>query len=48
MKDIKQNINTNKPYSNEDYEEAKNKGLNLDGWNDYARYFELGEEPDYS
>lgn len=31
-----------KPYSDEDYEEAKRQGLDLDDWNDYQRYYELG------
>lgn len=42
MKDSKSVINTNKPYSDEDYEEAKKQGLDLDYWNDYERYYELG------
>lgn len=35
--------NTEKPYSQEDYEKAKERGLDLDNWNDYSTYFELGE-----
>ncbi len=31
-----------KPYSLEDYEGAKLQGLNLDDWNDYVRYYNLG------
>lgn len=33
-----------KPYNQEDYEKAKEQGLDLDNWNDYSRYYELGEE----
>lgn len=31
-----------KPYCQEDYEDAKSKGLDLDNWNDYVRYYNLG------
>ncbi len=33
-----------RPYSEEEYEDAKSQGLDLDNWNDYVKYFELGEE----
>lgn len=45
MGNIKPVINTNKPYSDEDYEEAKKQGLDLDNWNDFERYMHLGEDP---
>jgi len=32
-----------KPYSDEDYEKAKQKGYDLDDWDDYVAYYELGE-----
>lgn len=32
-----------KPYSDEDYKDAKRQGLDLDDWNDYVEYFGLGE-----
>jgi hypothetical protein len=32
-----------KPYSAEEYEKAKQQGLDLDNWNNYVIYFELGE-----
>lgn len=35
------------PYSQEDYEEAKQQGLDLDDWGDYEKFYGLGEEPDY-
>lgn len=35
------------PYSNEDYQEAKKQNLDLDNWEDYEKYFGLGEEDDY-
>ncbi|MHB8061276.1 MAG: hypothetical protein ACYDG2_01375 [Ruminiclostridium sp.] len=40
-------MNTQKPYSQEDYEKAKNQGLDLDNWHDYETYFELGEKEEY-
>lgn len=40
-------MNTNKPYSHKDYLDAKSKGLDLDNWNDYQEYYELGEEDVY-
>lgn len=33
-----------KPYSEEDYDDAKNHGLDLDNWNDYVKYYNLGED----
>jgi hypothetical protein len=32
------------PYSQEEYKEAKKQGLDLDNWNDYVKYFGIGEE----
>jgi len=34
------------PYSQEDYEDAKSKGLDLDNWRDYKEYYQLGKEPE--
>ncbi|OPH52998.1 hypothetical protein BC351_32595 [Paenibacillus ferrarius] len=31
-----------KPYDAEDYEAAKKIGLDLDNWNDYSKYYQLG------
>ena len=40
--------NEAKPYSEEDYVDAESQGLDLDDWNDYVAYFELGlEEEEY-
>jgi hypothetical protein len=36
-----------RPYSDEDYEQAKQLGFDLDDWNDYVRFFGIGEEPNY-
>lgn len=36
-----------KPYSDKEYEEAKQQGLDLDDWDDYVKYFGLGEESNY-
>jgi hypothetical protein len=36
-----------KPYSDKEYEDAKEQGLDLDDWNDYVEYFELGEREEY-
>lgn len=44
LKDLK--IELFAPYSNEDWVNAKEQGLDLDNWNDYERYFKLGEEDD--
>lgn len=38
--------NTEQPYSEEDYKEAKAQGLDLDNWNDYVKFYQLGEEPE--
>jgi hypothetical protein len=38
---------TEKLYSDEDYEEAKKQGYDLDDWNDYVRFYGIGEEPNY-
>lgn len=35
-----------KPYSDKDFEEAKQQGLDLDNWEDYEKFFGLGEEPE--
>ncbi|MNW63387.1 hypothetical protein D3C74_415970 [compost metagenome] len=35
-----------KPYSDEDYEDAKSQGLDLDNWNDYKRYCRMEEYAD--
>ena len=32
-----------KPYSNKDYEDAKLIGLDLDDWNDYVKYYNIGK-----
>lgn len=37
----------NRPYSKEDYKQAKEQGLDLDDWNDYVKFFGLGEEVEY-
>jgi hypothetical protein len=34
-------VNDEKPYSEEDYEDAKKQGLDLDDWNDYVKYYDL-------
>lgn len=31
------------PYSEADYSKAKMQGLDLDNWNDYVRFYKLGE-----
>jgi len=36
-------MNMEKPYSEEDYKQAKLLGLDLDNWNDYVKFFDLGE-----
>ena len=36
-----------RPYSCEEYDQAKKQGLDLDDWNDYVKYFGLGEEVEY-
>ena len=36
-------INKDKPYSEEDYNDAKKIGLDLDDWDDYKRYSKLEE-----
>ena len=35
-----------KPYSQEDYKEAKKQGFDLDVWEDYEKFFGLGEDPE--
>lgn len=39
-------IDKNAPYSLEDYKKAKQKGLDLDSWQDYEEFYGLGEEPE--
>lgn len=34
------------PYSEEDYQKAKEEGLDLDDWNDYVKFYNVGEEDD--
>ena len=36
-----------KPYNEYDYNDAKEKGLDLDIWSDYEKYYGLGEEECY-
>jgi hypothetical protein len=33
-----------KPYSDADYEKAKQQGLDLDDWNDYVKHFGIGDD----
>lgn len=40
-------MNYEKPYSNEEYEDAKKQDLDLDDWHDYVRYFGLGDDDEY-
>jgi hypothetical protein len=35
------------PYSSSDYDDAKKNGLDLDNWNDYVKYYGLGEKEEY-
>ena len=35
------------PYSEKDYQEAKSHGLDLDDWNDYVKFYHLGEEEEH-
>lgn len=35
-----------KPYSDKDYEDAKQQGLDLDDWNDYKKYYHMEEYAD--
>ena len=35
------------PYSEKDYQEAKAQGLDLDDWNDYVKFYHLGEEEEF-
>lgn len=37
---------SSKPYSDQDYEDAKQQGLDLDDWNDYKKYYHLEEYAD--
>lgn len=39
--------NTTSPYSQKDYEAAQERGLDLDDWNDYQKFYELGEQEEY-
>ncbi|GEM00883.1 hypothetical protein SAMN05421839_1029 [Halolactibacillus halophilus] len=43
MQLIKMGYSLPKPYSDEDYNDAKKIGLDLDDWNDYKRYYKLEE-----
>jgi hypothetical protein len=36
------------PYSYEDYEKAKKQGFDLDNWDDYVKFYELGEHEVHS
>lgn len=36
--------NTEERYSQEDYEDAKRLGMDLDNWHDHERYYGIGEE----
>jgi hypothetical protein len=40
-------MNNIPPYSDEEYKEAKLIDLDLDDWNDYCKFFGVGEEPNY-
>jgi hypothetical protein len=40
-------METEKPYSEDDYEKAKIMGLDLDDWNDYVDFYGIGEEVNY-
>jgi hypothetical protein len=40
-------MNPIKPYSDLEYEHAKEQGLDLEDWDDYVKYFGLGEAADY-
>jgi hypothetical protein len=33
----------NAPFSQEEYEDAKKKGYDLNNWDHYVEYFDLGE-----
>lgn len=39
-------IDKNAPYSFEDYKKARKEGLDLDNWEDYEKFYGLGEEPE--
>ncbi|WP_024427727.1 hypothetical protein [Bacillus safensis] len=39
--------NTDPPYSPEDYADAKRKGYDLDDWDEYCKYYGVGEEESY-
>lgn len=41
------NENIEPPYSKEEYNKAQAEGLDLDDWNDYVKYWGLGEEEEY-
>lgn len=36
-----------RPYSQTDYEAAQEQGLDLDDWNDYQKFYRLGEQEEY-
>ena len=39
-------MNNESPYSEQDYQEAKNLGLDLDNWDDYKRFYKMEEFAD--
>ena len=39
-------MNNEKPYSDQDYQEAKSLGLDLDDWDDYKRFYKMEEFAD--
>lgn len=39
--------NLDPPYSEEDYADAKRQGYDLDDWDDYCKYYGVGEEETY-
>lgn len=39
--------NTTPPYSLTDYEAAQEQGLDLDDWNDYQKFYRLGEQEEH-
>lgn len=40
-------LDDNKPYSKEDYKKAKERGLDLDDWDDYVNFYGIGEREEY-
>lgn len=40
-------MSADRPFTDEEYEKAKSKGFDLNKWEDYTEYFDLGEvDPD--